>query len=414
MEQKGVEASEEDINTLKQEFVQLNNYGTQTGLLNKFFDEVSEAMEWQYTELVAVGQPVMFNGGNNDDPLQFNYMVSNQTSLAYAAIAEDYASRGVDFYYSTPAVQLVQDESGRVVGVIAQNRDGEYLRFNAGKGVIIATGGYGANKELVARWMPSGISFTNGCYPEDNTGDSAMMAIWAGADVAPLKSKKIDIRFYGNHSARTDIEKVAFLLVNDKGQRMGNEDAPEMQQNNFIAMNPSENGTYYCIFDANYGEWLTGIGLERATLDDEKIAEYEAGSMPLLWEAQTLEELAEKTGVDVGGLSATVDRYNELAAMGKDIDFYKNPELLYPIAQPPFYALVRQYTFGGTPGAIKVSDDCQAVSRADGEPIAGLYVVGNDMGGLQTGQDYAWHDYGMSLTSATTLGYAVGRDLALA
>lgn len=413
VEQKGAQASEQDIAELKSEFVALNNYGTQTGLLNKVFAEVAEAMEWQYTELVAVGQNVMFNGARSEDPKAFNYMVPAQVSLAYADIAADYATKGVDFRFSTPAVQLVQDEDGRVSGVIAQDRDGHYLQVNAAKGVILATGGYGANSELVARWMPSALSFTNGCYPEDNTGDGAMMAIWAGAAVSPLKSKKIDIRFYGTHAGRTDIEKQPFLMVNDQGRRLGNENATEMQQNDFVAMDPSTNSTYYLLFDANYGDVLTANGQERAILDDEKIAEYEAGPMPLLWEADTLEELAEKIGVPAETLTTTVARYNELAQDGADVDYYKDASWLYEIAEPPFYAMVRQYTIGGTLGAIKVSDDCQAMGR-DGQPIAGLYVVGNDMGGLQTGQDYVWHDYGFTLTSACTLGYAVGRDLARA
>lgn len=299
-----------------------------------------------------------------------------------------------------------------MTGAVAQDRDGDYLQFNAAKGVIIATGGYGANKELVARWLPSALPYTNGCYPEDNTGDGAMMAIWVGADVCPLKSVKTDIRFYGDHSGRTDIETTAFLMVNDKGKRIGNENATEMQHGNFVTMNPSDNGRYYCIFDGAYGDWLAGIGQDRAILSPEQIAEYEGTGNPILWEANTLEELAEKIGVDAASLVATAQRYTDLYEAGEDSDFYKEPECLYPIATPPFYAMVREYTIGGTLGAIRVTDNCQAVSRTTGEGIPGLYVVGNDMGGLQTGQDYVWHDYGMTLTSGATLGYATGRDLA--
>ena len=413
VQQKGSEVSDEDIAAMKEEFMELSHYGAQPGLLNKVFSEVPEAMEWQYNELTGIGQQVMFMGAKSDDPKAFNYMVPAQVSMAYASIADDYADK-VDFRFSTPAVQLVQNDSGAVTGAVAQDSDGNYLQFNAAKGVVIATGGYGGNAELVARWMPAATTFPNGCYPEDNTGDGAMMAIWAGAAVAPLKSKKIDIRFYGTHSARTDIEKQPFLMVNDAGVRIGNEGATEMEQNNFVARNPSESGTYYCIFDANYGDWLSSIGQDSAILDDEKIAEYEGGTMPLLWEAGSIEELADKIGVDAEALAATVARYNELADAGADADFYKDAKDLYRIDTAPYYAMVRQYTIGGTLGAIKVTDDCQAVSRTTGEGIEGLYVIGNDMGGLQTGQDYVWHDYGFTLTSACALGYAVGRDLAKA
>lgn len=411
--QKGAGLSADGIQQLKDDFSAQTHYGVQTDLLNRFFDETAEAMEWQLQEIAKVGQKVIMRVSPDDgDPLAYNYMVPAQTSLAYQDVADDYADR-VDFHYSTPAVQLVGSAAdGGVTCVIAQDKDGSYLQFNVSKGVVIATGGYGGNPELVARWLPSATSFTNGCWPADNTGDGALMAIWADAAVCPLKSKKIDIRFYGDHSGRTNIEKQPFLMVNDKGRRLGNEDATEMQQNTFVSMDPSEDGTYYMAFDADYADVLTANGQEGAVLDQDQLAEYQAGARPLLWQADTLEELAEKTGVDAQGLLATVERYNQLADAGADTDFYKDASWLYRIETGPFFTMARQYTIGGTLGAIKVTADCQAVSRADGVPIPGLYVVDNDMGGLQTGQDYVWHDYGFTLTSGTTFGYMVGRDLA--
>lgn len=107
-------------------------------------------------------------------------------------------------------------------------------------------------------------------------------------------------------------------------------------------------------------------------------------------------------------------RNNELAAAGKDTDFYKDAKNLYKIDTPPYYALARQYTVGGILGGLKVNDNCNVLNRSTGEAIKGLYAVGNDMGGLQTAQDYVWHDYGMTLGPAATFGYMVGRDLAKA
>lgn len=192
------------------------------------------------------------------------------------------------------------------------------------------------------------------------------------------------------------------------------EDANEMKSNGALTKEPSESGAYYNIFDANYGAWLTSIGQERAILTDEDIADYRNKMNPCLYVADSLEELVEAIGVDAAELIATVERNNELYAQGYDADYYKETANLYPIDTAPFYAVVRQYTIGGTQGALKVNADCQVIGRADGEPIEGLYCVGNDMGGLQTGQDYVWHDHGMTLGSATTFGYMVGRNLATA
>lgn len=416
LEQKGADPlSEDQIRELKEEYVEESHFGVQTNLLNSYFAAAPEAMEWHFSTLSALGEMTRVAAQGPND-VSCSYMVFDQVSKAHQAIADAYEQKhgdAIEFYYSTPAVQLAQSDDGAVVGAIAQDRDGRYIRFNAAKGVVIATGGYGANKELVARWLPSCMKFTNGCYPADNTGDGAIMAIWAGADITAERSKKIDIRFRGTHSARTDIEKQPFLLINDKGERIGNEGSTEVQHNNFVAMNPSENGSYYCIFDAGYGDWLGAIGQERAVLDDEKIAEYEGFAQPLLWQADTIEELAAAIKVDPATLKATCDRYTELARSGYDEDFYKDPRYLYEIATPPFYAMIREYTIGGTLGCIKVDASCNAVSRKGGT-IPGLYVVGNDMGGLQTGQDYIWHDFGMTLGSAVALGYMVGKNLATA
>jgi len=414
IEEMGFEYSKEDITKLKQEFQELNHYGTDTALLNKFFDEVPEAIDWQINTARGFGLQPMFFGKES-------HVVAwpMQASALYQTFADNFSeTHDLEMRYSTPAKQLVTDDSGRVTGVIAQDKSGNYIQVNASKGVVIATGAYGGNQELLKRWCPSATIFPNGAYPEDNQGDGDMMAIWAGADISQLPhSKKIDIRFYGTSPARTDIEKQPFLLVNDKGHRMGREDATEMMQNNEFMHEPSSNGTYYCIFDKNYDKWLESILGERAAgaiLTDEQIENYKNTARPMLWEADSIEDLAKQIGVDPEELAATVSRNNELAEAGEDTDYYKDPANLYKIDTAPYYAMVRQYTIGAMLGGLKVNDECNVLSRSTGEPIEGLYAVGNDMGGLQTSPDYVWHDYGFTLGPATTFGYMVGRNLATA
>jgi hypothetical protein len=411
VEELGFSLSADDIDKLKQDFQQKTNYGCDTALLNKFFEECPEAIDWQIRRGTEFGIKHMYMG-------KTSHVVAwpSQSSSLYQTFADNYEKNySLKMYYSTPAQQLICDSTGAVTGVIGKKEDGSYIKINAKKGVIIATGAYGGNKDLLARWCPAATIFPNGLYPEDNMGDGDMMAIWAGADISPIPhSKKIDIRFYGTSPARTNIEKQPFLLVNDKGHRMGREDATEMEQNNELFHEPSATGTYYCIFDKNYGSWLTSIGQGNAVLSADDIKEYEGFARPLLWEANSIEELAKKCGCDASGLAAAVKRNNELAAAGKDSDYYKDAKNLYKIDTPPYYAMARQYTIGAILGGLKVNDNCNVLSRTTGNPIKGLYAVGNDMGGLQTASDYVWHDYGFTLGPATTFGYMVGRDLAKA
>jgi succinate dehydrogenase/fumarate reductase flavoprotein subunit len=400
--------TEDEIKALKLEFLELNGFGIDTTLLNKFFDNCGAATDWQIKTGNELGLPHMFFGRRAPSTVAWPM----QSTDLYMAFAKHFSERyDLTLHYDTPALRLVSNDSGAVTGAVGQRRDGSFIQINAAKGVVIATGGYGANKELITRWLPSASSFPNGCFPEDNTGDGALMAIWAGADIFPLRSKKIDIRFYGDSPLRTDIEKLPFLLVNDRGHRVMKEDANEMASNGALCKEPSENGTYYNIFDANYGKWCTDIGRENAILTSEQIEDYKSKTKPVLYEAESIAELAAAIGVGAQELQATINRNNELAAAGFDADYYKNPDNLYAIDTAPFYAMVRQYTIGGTLGALRVNESCQVISRTTGQPIAGLYCIGNDMGGLQTGQDYIWHDYGMTLGCALTFAYVVGRDL---
>lgn len=410
VEEQGTSYTDSEIRALKAEFLELNGYGTDPALLNKFFKECGEAIDWQIRTGNELGLTHTFFGKDAD-----KVAWPMQSSALNQAFADHFESNyDVTFHYSTPALQLVTNESGAVTGAIGQLRDGGFIQINAAKGVVIATGGYGGNEELVARWLPSASSFPNGCFPADNTGDGALMAIWAGADIAPLRSKKIDIRFHGDSPLRTDIEKQPFLLVNDKGHRVMKEDADEMQSDGALTKDPSESGIYYNIFDAHYGEWLTSIGQEKAILTDQDIADYKNKIKPCLYEADSIIELAEAIGVEAAELEATIERNNKLAEEGYDADYYKESKNLYSISTPPFYAMVREYTIGGTLGALRVNSECKVISRTTGDAIPGLYCIGNDMGGLQTGQDYVWHDFGMTLGSGTTFGYMVGRNLATA
>ena len=88
---------------------------------------------------------------------------------------------GAEFVYEMPAVQLVQDESGKVTGAICQNKSGEYVQYNASKGVVLATGDISYNDEYIDAFAPvANRVFTRLCSDQGNVGDGHNMAAWAG------------------------------------------------------------------------------------------------------------------------------------------------------------------------------------------------------------------------------------------
>ena len=112
-----------------------------------------------------------------------------------------------------------------------------------------------------------------------------------------------------------------------------------------------------------------------------------------------MEELAKLTGMDPKRLQASADRMNELTAMGKDEDFYKDAQWLREVKTGPFYAIKSVASTLGTLGGIKANERFEVVTQYE-DPIPGLYAVGNDVGGMY-GDSYDL------LMAGSTVGFAV-------
>jgi succinate dehydrogenase/fumarate reductase flavoprotein subunit len=127
--------------------------------------------------------------------------------------------------------------------------------------------------------------------------------------------------------------------------------------------------------------------------------------------ADTLEKLAAKIEADPYTFVATVKRYNEIAASGKDTDFGKPVNQLFPIDTPPFYGIHRTLRLSAVCSGILVDENHQCLD-ATGNPINGLYAVGNLGGGFYGGADYPLTVFGLSLGRCYTFGYLVGKHVA--
>jgi fumarate reductase flavoprotein subunit len=130
-------------------------------------------------------------------------------------------------------------------------------------------------------------------------------------------------------------------------------------------------------------------------------------SHPMFFKAQTLDELAEKSGVDAGGLVSTVERYNRSQASGTDTD-HGRAYMPLPIQKAPFYA-IRQQGFSITSTVGIAADDQLRVVRQDGSAIDGLYAAGEILGSGQLMGKSAVG--GMMITPALTFGRLLGESL---
>ena len=335
---------------------------------------------------------------------------------------------GVTFKFSTWARQLVRENNeGPVTGVICQDVDGNYSQVNASKAVLLATGDFAGNKDMMSYYVPWATRFAS-IFPNrdaagdpTNTGDGQCMGMWIGAKMedGPLAPM--------THHLGGPLGMDAFLLTDVNGDRFVNEDVGGQPFQNQLSRLPKK--TAWQVFDSEWPNQLQymdcGHGNVSWYVDDDKVpgGSYgrnayisqamfdEAMSGDAGVQADTIEELAEKMGVPVEEFCATIERYNELAKKGVDEDFGKRADRMFAIENPPFYG----YRLTDTVllvcmGGLETTVDFEVLDTND-DVIPGLYAVGNAQGGRFL-VDYPLPCPGISHGMAMTHGMLVGRILA--
>ena len=305
---------------------------------------------------------------------------------------------------STPAVQLVQDGSGKVTGAIVKNPDGSYSQIEATKGVILCTGGYDANPDMMKAWVRKEDYISSSTWNPGwgTTGDGHMMGLKVGADMDPIPHPVMNFR-WGNpdsfYDARVWNPIWYALNVNPDGKRYVNEDLPFQAVSN--AQNAQVNYGAGCwqIFDST----MLGFSSEEIALAEDAMAEFEAKG----WahSASSIQELAEACGMNAEGLQETIDTWNASVAAGVDSEFNRFiiPEVTLPFTGPTYYALCTNSCILATVGGLMINENCQ-VTDVQGQAIPGLYAAGNASGNFFAG-NYPRHIPGTSIGRAITFGY---------
>ncbi len=396
-------------------------------LIEKWAMNSGEAVTWVINKAKEGGAQVIDQGNLQQGAILTvnGYPMSYVTSFfgpkpyttgdGIRALADVAAKEGVEFFYSTPAVQLVKDDADRVTGVIGKAADGSYIKFNASKGVILACGDYQNNKEMSDYFIPDVKNFTR--KQINKTGDGLIMGYWAGAVIEDIVHTKMLHDFDAGPASMCDMP---FLAVNQKGERFVNEAAEMSIINNYLRQ--AENtGMYAQIFDANYMTQAVGPGWPGRLVPPEGLKNYMPEekiehkgvfeSFIGTYKADTLEDLAAKLEIDPATFVATVKRYNEVVASGKDTDFGKPKEVLHPVDTPPFYGIHRKLRLSACCTGLVVDENSQCVD-ADGKPIPGLFALGNQAGGFYGGVDYPLTVFGLSLGRCYTFGYLTGSYVA--
>nr|WP_320133421.1 FAD-dependent oxidoreductase [uncultured Holophaga sp.] len=402
-----------------------NNHRCHPGLVRLWAYNSGEAVRWVIDRAKQGGSPV-FDQGNLQqrhilkvNGYSLNYVTSFFGPKPYTTgdgmrhFANTAEKAGVKFFYRMPAVQLVQDASGAVTGVIAKGPGGKYTRFLAKKGVILATGDYQNNKAMSDYFIPD-VKYLER-KQMGKTGDGFVMTYWAGGVIEPIGHTKMLHDFDAGPASMCDMP---FLAVDRSGRRFVNETVEMSLLNNYLK-DPKNAGHYSQIFDADYmstaatwpGKLVPPEGLKNYM---PEVPGEKKGVFPSqinTFAADSIEELARKLQMEPAVLVETVKRYNDLCAKGKDEDFGKPADRLVPVLKAPFYGIHRRVRISALVSGMLVNEQCQALN-AEGKPIKGLYIVGNLGGGFYGGVDYPLTVFGLSLGRCYTFGYVTGRHVA--
>lgn len=305
---------------------------------------------------------------------------------------------GVEIHYNCPACQLVTNDVGRVTGVIVKSDEG-YEQYNCAKGVVLATGGYEFNAQMLKeRCRPRNVPghWLTGAF--GNTGDGHQMGLAVGAAEDDFPQ-----------AIMLDPEQLMpYLRVNKLGKRFAPEYEPYGHQALSIQAQP---GTYdFYIVDSDIATKIDKVWTPSSSCYGPKEVWVGAATGEKALKADTLEELAALMEVPKEAFVATIKRWNEMAAAGKDSDYNFPGKMMMTIDKPPFYA-TKEYADGlCTAGGLLVNTDCQVLDK-DRSTVEGLYAIGLTSGGMF----YNTYPHNLNCLSHTRncmMGYIVGKVMA--
>ena len=297
------------------------------------------------------------------------------------------AELGVEIIMNTAATELLLDESGAVAGVKATNAEGE-VEYKA-KSVVLATGGYIHDKELIGQHteLVDVLPLTGA---PGNTGDGLKMTEAVNAKTT-FKGPGLLSSWMTVSQTIGYVPSAYFVAVGANGNRFVN----EVEFYSVFANEAIKNGisNFWIVYDSN-------------TVAHDMLSIVEEGCM---LSADTLDELAVLMNVDAETLKATIESYNALCDNQEDTEYGKNSKYLEKLETGPYYALQSLVAAIGTFGGLSIDEHAQVLDVND-NPIANLYAAGEVANADFFGEVYPIS--GSCLTYATTTGRMAGASAA--
>jgi len=417
----------------------------------EYFKDVMKQGLW-YPKATIVNQ-FLEHGGKVADFLyehgKFDFRISpDGVGYAQDSILSPNASEGwyriadmVDtILLETTVTSLLTNDSGAVTGIEARSYDGTKVVANGAKAVIISTGGFMNNPELMEKYM--GHSYSTRFSMMQNVGEGLQMMLGTGANEYHIGGMNIhitqptgEIDGFDDHSTMIPYTLHAapnFLRVNQRGERFSSE---TILKDNMVA-----NGNYLAaqgrhfytivskgqadllktgglaatgltspVFAVNFNFYPVPIDYKMVKIIEVLDAGIEAG---FIFKGNTLDDLAKAAGFKADSFKTHVERYEIACKAKKDDLFYKDPALLFPIGEGPYYAIQSEHCPYCTMGGVEVDEKMRVLNHS-GDPIPGLFATGCEtIGSLYGGAAYSdlggfpfgWACYSGFATGASAAG----------
>lgn len=347
-----------------------------------------EIYDW-VTELGVRFEAALASPGNSAD--REHQPVGRGIGLVTPIYRQCIEQSGIRFVWNSRVERLLI-EGSRVTGVEARNlRTEEDHTFHAGS-VVLATGGFQSNLDMVREFWPAEFRFPERILlgsGRNSVGLGHSLAESAGGELVKMDHQWnyftgiSDPRFPGTNRGLSAANMYG-IIVNAEGRRFANLHGwakavmPELLK--------QKQATLWFIFDEQSKPFFVVSGSDWA--DFKQVEKLILNNPKLVQSAETLELLAEKAGLPVENLVATVRRYNELVEKGVDEDFHRfgpdrpafSNKASPPIATPPFYAMQAYPLTRKSMGGVAIDLKCRALDKQK-LPIPGLYAVG-ELAGL--------------------------------
>ena len=363
-----------------------------------FANTIGEAFDWLVDENGAA-VPYQRSG----EPTR-SYSGVGRGAGVCQSLCDKFLAEGGTLLLNTPATALIIND-GAVTGVMAEG-EGKAYTINA-KAVVLASGGYGANDELVPDEYKAFV-YAGHAGAE---GDAIAMVEPLDADLINMDLINTQpnsmilpsgLGQYCNPGVSRAYAAGGFM-VNQDGERFFNEQANAWDLMQAMKANDAQ----YLIMDqAAFDGFNAGMtGSKIYTMEDVETwlaDDYEG--QPVMKTAATLEELADKLGIPADALSASAQAFNEAAASGSADEFGRTPAAAQS-EEGPYYALEMHIRYYASLGGLHINDGMQVLNTKQ-EAIPGLYAAGEVVGGLEGDVYMGGTLFGWAIASGYEAGIA--------